>query len=218
MIPFDYKPPLEPYIDLLYKDDHILVFNKQSGLLSVTGKRPEHFDCLEARVQETYPEALLVHRLDRGTSGVFLMARTKEAQKYINIGFARRFTKKHYVAEVFGHPEEEEGEIDLPLIADWPRRPMQKVDFENGKPCLTRWRVAERRAVTALMDLYPETGRSHQLRVHMKELGHPIIGDDFYAKGEAFAMAPRLHLHAKSLTFFHPESREPVTFEAPQPF
>lgn len=218
MIPFEYKPPMEPYIDVLFEDGDILVLNKQSGLLSVPGKRPEHFDCLETRVQESYPEALQVHRLDRGTSGVFIMARNPDAQRYLNNGFARRKTKKHYVAEVFGHVEGEEGTIDLPLIADWPNRPMQMVDFEVGKPSLTHWRVAERKSETTLMDLKPETGRSHQLRVHMRELGHPIIGDDFYATGQALAMSPRLNLHAKSLSVLHPATGERVSFDTETPF
>ena len=209
---------MEPYIDVLFEDDHILVLNKQSGLLSVPGKRPEHFDCLERRVQETYPEALQVHRLDRGTSGIFIMARNPDAQRYLNNGFARRKSEKHYVAEVFGHVAEEEGEIDLPLIADWPNRPMQMVDFERGKPSQTSWRVAERREKTTLMDLYPRTGRSHQLRVHMRELGHPIIGDDFYAEGEALAMSPRLNLHARSLSVLHPATGERVAFEVDSEF
>lgn len=218
MIPFVYNPPLEPYIDVLFEDEQILVLNKQSGLLSVPGKRPEHFDCLETRVKETYPEALQVHRLDRGTSGVFIMARNPDAQRYLNNGFARRKMEKHYVAEVYGHVEAEEGTIDLPLIADWPNRPMQMVDHERGKPSLTHWRVAKRKARTTIMDLKPETGRSHQLRVHMRELGHSIIGDDFYAKGEALEMSARLNLHAKSLSALHPGTGERVFFDTETPF
>lgn len=216
--PYIYKPPLEPFIDVLHEDEHILVLNKQSGLLSVPGKAEEHKDCLETRAQERYPSALQVHRLDRGTSGVFIMALTSEAQRFVQQGFQRRLTEKHYVAEVFGVIEKDEGSIDLPLITDWPNRPMQKVDFERGKPSLTHWKVLERGERTTRVSLNPVTGRSHQLRVHLLELGFPIIGDDFYAPDEALALSSRLHLHAESLSLPHPKDRELVTFKAPCPF
>lgn len=216
--PFIYQPPQDPWIDVIHEDAHILVLNKQSGLLSVPGKAEEHRDCLETRVRERYPEALQVHRLDRGTSGVFLMARTSEAQSFLHRGFERRLTEKRYVAEVFGIIEEDEGTIDLPLITDWPNRPLQKVDFDIGKPALTHWKVLQRGEVTTRLSLRPVTGRSHQLRVHLIELGYPIIGDDFYAPDEALALSERLHLHATSLSFPHPKDRERVTFEAPCPF
>lgn len=216
--PYIYNPPLEPFIDVLHEDEHILVLNKQSGLLSVPGKAEEHKDCLESRVQERYPSALQVHRLDRGTSGVFIMALTSEAQRFVQQGFQRRLTQKHYVAEVFGVIEEDEGSIDLPLITDWPNRPMQMVDFERGKPSLTHWKVLERGERTTRVSLKPVTGRSHQLRVHLLELGFPIVGDDFYAPDEALALSSRLHLHAESLSLPHPKDRQMVTFKAPCPF
>jgi tRNA pseudouridine32 synthase / 23S rRNA pseudouridine746 synthase len=189
------------------------VLNKQSGLLSVPGKALEHSDCLETRVKETYPEALQVHRLDRGTSGIFIMAKNPEAQRYLNNGFARRKAQKRYIALVFGIVKDDSGVIDLPLITDWPNRPMQKVCCETGKPSLTHWQVLERKERTTLMDLRPETGRSHQLRVHMRELGYPIVGDNFYAEGEALVMSPRLNLHAQSLSVLHPKNGERVSFE-----
>ena len=213
--PYIYNPPREPWTDVLHEDEHLLVLNKQSGLLSVPGKAEEHRDCLETRVQERYPEALQVHRLDRGTSGIFIMARTREAQSFLQRGFQRRLTEKHYVAEVFGIIEADDGTVDLPLHTDWPNRPMQKVDFEIGKPALTHWKVLERGEGTTRVSLRPVTGRSHQLRVHMLELGHPILGDDFYASDEALAMSDRLCLHAESLSFPHPRDKERVTFKAP---
>lgn len=194
------------------------MLNKQSGLLSVPGKAEEHRDCLETRVQERYPRALQVHRLDRGTSGIFVMALTREAQSFLQRGFQRRLTEKHYVAEVFGVIEDDEGSIDLPLMTDWPNRPMQKVDFESGKPALTHWEVLDRDERTTRVSLRPVTGRSHQLRVHMLELGYPILGDDFYAPDEALAMSDRLCLHAESLSLPHPRDKERVTYKAPCPF
>lgn len=213
--PYIYKPPRDPWIDVLHEDEHILVLNKQSGLLSVPGKAEEHRDCLETRVQERYPEALQVHRLDRGTSGIFIMARTREAQSFLQRGFQRRLTEKHYVAEVFGVIEADDGTIDLPLYTDWPNRPMQKVDYEIGKPALTHWKVLQRGERSTRVSLRPITGRSHQLRVHLMELGYPILGDEFYAGDEALAMSDRLCLHAESLSLPHPRDKERVTFEAP---
>lgn len=216
--PYIYNPPHEPFIEVLHEDEHILVLNKQSGLLSVPGKALEHRDCLETRVQQRYSAALQVHRLDRGTSGVFIMALTKEAQRFLQQGFQRRLTEKHYVAEVFGVIEDDEGTIDLPLYTDWPNRPMQKVDHDIGKPALTHWSVLQRGEKTTRVSLRPVTGRSHQLRVHLLELGYPIIGDEFYASDEALAMSDRLCLHAASLSLPHPQDKERVTFEAPCPF
>jgi tRNA pseudouridine32 synthase/23S rRNA pseudouridine746 synthase len=209
---------MEPFIDVLHEDEHLVVLNKQSGLLSVPGKAPEHKDCLETRVQDRYPSALQVHRLDRGTSGVFIMALTSEAQNFLQRGFERRLTEKHYVAEVFGVIKEDEGTVDLPLMTDWPNRPMQKVDHENGRAALTHWNVIERGRQTTRVALRPVTGRSHQLRVHLLELGYPIVGDDFYAPDEVLALSDRLHLHAESLTLPHPKDKERVTFSTPCPF
>jgi len=215
---FVYAPPTDPYLDILHVDEHILVLNKQPGLLTVPGKAAEHADCLETRVQEEFPTATTVHRLDMDTSGVMIMALNKQVHRHLGLQFERRHTAKVYLAEVYGHPEKDEGTVDLPLRCDWPNRPMQMVDHEQGRSAQTNWRVLHRHANHTSMELTPITGRSHQLRVHMLELGHPILGDRFYASGEALNASERLMLHAKSLTLHHPDGGERVTFEAPSPF
>lgn len=216
--PFIYAPPLEPYLSLLHADKDLLVADKPSGLLSVPGKAEEHSDCLEARAQASYPEARIVHRLDMDTSGVMVLARTPAAHRHLGLQFERRKTRKVYVAEIWGHLADEAGEVDLPLVCDWPNRPRQMVSFEHGKPALTRWQVLERKERTTRLHLFPHTGRSHQLRVHMLALGHPIIGDRFYASGEALAASNRLALHAESLELHHPDGGERVVFTTGCPF
>lgn len=215
-----YAPP-QTALDVLYEDEQLLVVNKPTGLLSVPGKAPEHADCLESRVKTAVPDALLVHRLDMETSGVFIMAKTKEAQRHLGLQFEHRNTQKSYVARVWGHISDDEGSIDLPLICDWPNRPKQMVDLESGKQALTHWRVMEREAgnqqVTRVA-LHPHTGRSHQLRVHMLEIGHPILGDRLYASGAALSAASRLQLHAETLTVMHPSTKQMITFQSPTPF
>ena len=205
-------------LDLLHADAAILVLDKPSGLLSVPAKPPGPADCLEARVRAAYPEALLVHRLDRDTSGVMVFARSPLAQRHINWQFERRQVQKRYVARVWGEVAGGEGRIELPLIADWPNRPRQMVCFERGKPSVTDWRVAAREAGATRVALAPLTGRSHQLRVHLAALGHPILGDNFYAHAEAHAAAVRLQLHAESIGFRHPIGGGWVTFMSPAPF
>lgn len=213
-----YNPPIDPQLDILYQDEDILVVNKPSGLLSVPGKAPDMKDCLESRAQAAVIGARIVHRLDMETSGVMIMARHMDALRHLGRQFEARQTEKTYVARVDGLLEKDEGEVDLPLICDWPNRPKQMVCHERGKHALTRYRVLEREDRATRVALYPVTGRSHQLRVHMLSLGHPILGDNLYASGGALTAAARLQLHARTLTLTHPESMEKLTFEAPVPF
>jgi tRNA pseudouridine32 synthase / 23S rRNA pseudouridine746 synthase len=212
----DYNPPDTP-LSIVYHDHELLVLDKPSGLLSVPGKGEHLADCLIARVQAVFPEALLVHRLDRDTSGIMIFALTPHAQRHLGLQFEKRQSKKVYVARVWGKVEEKTGTVDLPLIVDWPNRPLQHVDFENGKPAVTDWRVVKYEGETTRMRLFPKTGRSHQLRVHMREIGHPILGDPFYATGEARDF-PRLMLHAESLKLRHPDGGKGVVFKAKCPF
>lgn len=212
-----YTPPEGP-LSVLHRDEELLIVDKPSGLLSVPGKPLEHRDCLEARVKATFPEALLIHRLDLETSGVMVFALNPRAQRLINGQFERRIVRKTYIARVAGLVSGDAGEIDLPLIADWPNRPLQKVCQETGKPARTAWRVLEREAEATRLELKPETGRSHQLRVHLKEIGHPILGDPFYAPEEVFNAAPRLQLHAERLDLRHPSDGVWVSYGAPCPF
>jgi tRNA pseudouridine32 synthase/23S rRNA pseudouridine746 synthase len=171
------------------------------------------------RVQRDFPQAESVHRLDMATSGVIVVALTKAAERELKRQFREREPKKQYLARVFGHPQHEEGLVDLPLICDWPNRPKQKVCFETGKAAQTEYQVQEYGDDnTARVLLKPITGRSHQLRVHMQALGYPILGDKFYATPEALALAPRLLLHAWMLTITHPAYGTPMTFKAPADF
>jgi len=213
---FDYRPPDNP-LDLIHEDHALLIVNKPAGLLSVPGKGDHLADCLMARLQAAFPEALLVHRLDMDTSGVMVFARTPAAQRHLGLQFEKRQTKKVYVARVWGEMTEAEGHIDLPLIVDWPNRPRQHVNFETGKPAQTDWRRVRVEGGTTRVRLYPKTGRSHQLRVHMREIGHPILGDPFYAEGAARDY-PRLMLHSESLKLRHPEGGKGLLFRAPVPF
>jgi len=215
---FVYRPPMSPYLRIVYYDDHILVADKPSGLLSVPGKADEHKDALIGRVNHVFPTATVVHRLDMATSGIMVMALNKASHRHISKQFELRQTRKRYFARVFGNLEEAEGEIRLPLICDWPNRPKQMVDHERGKPAHTRYQTIQREGDETLVALYPVTGRSHQLRVHMLALGHPILGDRLYAHEKALAMAPRLQLHAESLCFAHPVTLEAMTFNSPIPF
>lgn len=211
-----YSPPDVP-LAVLYEDAEVLLVDKPSGLLSVPGKGPHLADCLLTRVQAAFPDALLVHRLDRDTSGVMIFALTPHAQRHLGLQFEKRMTKKTYVARVWGVASEKTGLVDLPLIVDWPNRPKQKVCLETGKPAQTEWRVLKNEGATARMRLVPKTGRSHQLRVHMQSLGHPILGDPFYATGEARDF-PRLMLHSEELRFKHPNGGRSIKIRAPAPF
>lgn len=215
---FIYCPPMDPYLTIIYQDNDLVVLNKSSGLLSVPGRLPEHQDCLQNRVSRILPTATIVHRLDMATSGIILMALTKPSHVEISRQFEKRETKKSYIARVYGHVAEQEGSIDLPLICDWPNRPKQKVDHQQGKKALTHYRVISYCEESTLVELTPITGRSHQLRVHMLSLGHPILGDRLYAHERALGMRTRLQLHAQWLSIKHPSSRENLTFNAACPF
>ncbi|KTR97438.1 bifunctional tRNA pseudouridine(32) synthase/23S rRNA pseudouridine(746) synthase RluA [Pantoea dispersa] len=214
-----YNPPLAPWLHILYQDEHIMVVNKPSGLLSVPGRLEEHKDSVMTRIQRDFPQAESVHRLDMATSGVIVVALTKAAERELKRQFREREPAKQYVARVWGHPAAEQGMIDLPLICDWPNRPKQMVSVELGKPAQTEYQVLVYDADnSARVQLKPITGRSHQLRVHLLALGHPILGDRFYAHPEALAMAPRLQLHAESLTITHPAFGNSMTFRQPADF
>lgn len=211
-----YNPPNDPLVILL--DDHQLLFvDKPPGLLSVPGKGEHLADCLLRRVQAVFPQALLVHRLDRDTSGVMVFALTHHAQRHLGLQFEKRQTRKVYVARVWGEMQEGEGIVDLPIAADWPNRPLQKIDHETGRSAVTEWKVIRRKPQETRVRLMPQTGRSHQLRVHMKALGHPILGDPFYATGPA-RDAERLMLHAYSLRVRHPDGGRGVIIKAKVPF
>jgi tRNA pseudouridine32 synthase / 23S rRNA pseudouridine746 synthase len=206
MAMLEYLPPTDPWIDIVFEDDHILAVNKPSGLLSVPGRLAEHYDSMWSRLVKEYPEIQVVHRLDMSTSGLMLFAKNKHVEAALKKQFQYRLTHKIYYARVWGCVEQDSGEINLPLICDWPNRPKQKVCFEDGKPSLTRYEVMKREDQTTIVRLLPVTGRSHQLRVHMLSLGHPIVGDEFYSDGAALAFSDRLELHAAELSFYHPRS------------
>lgn len=213
---------------LIHVDEAMIVADKPAGLLAVPGRGPDRADCLAARVQAQFADALVVHRLDMGTSGLMVFARGLQAQQQLNRAFAERQVHKTYVAVVGGIVADDAGEIDLPLITDWPHRPRQMVDHVHGKPSLTRWRVLERQAAPdaahsagpnwTRLELTPVTGRSHQLRVHLMAIGHPIVGDELYAPPALAAATPRLLLHAHRLVLAHPVSGHPVTSLSPTPF
>ncbi|GLP98140.1 bifunctional tRNA pseudouridine(32) synthase/23S rRNA pseudouridine(746) synthase RluA [Paraferrimonas sedimenticola] len=209
---FVYQPPKTPHLDVLHQDKDIIVLNKPSGLLSVPGRDPAHYDSIYARVLEEHPNAQIVHRLDMATSGVIVVALRRNAERELKRQFRDRETSKTYHARVWGHLEQKQGSVDLPLICDWPNRPKQMVCYENGKPSLTHYKVLREDKQSSLVELTPITGRSHQLRVHMMALGHPILGDNFYAEAQAKALSPRLLLHASSLTIAHPYSEQELTF------
>ena len=211
-----YSPPTDP-LEILHDDHEVLLVNKPAGLLSVPGKGEHLSDCLMTRVQAIFPQALLVHRLDRDTSGVMVFGLTPHAQRHLGLQFEKRQTKKTYVARVWGDVVEDTGTIDLPLIVDWPNRPRQMVDHQNGKQAITDWKVMRRQNGTTRMRLMPKTGRSHQLRVHMLAIGHPILGDPFYAEGQAREF-PRLMLHAEELRIRHPDGGQSLRGRTPPPF
>jgi tRNA pseudouridine32 synthase/23S rRNA pseudouridine746 synthase len=218
-------PPVgDSPFDLIFSDQHLLVLNKPSGLLSVPGRGPDKQDCLSARVQSRFPEALIVHRLDLQTSGLLAMARGIEAQRALNRAFEMRQVHKRYQAVVDGVVAvpggAEWGVIDLPLELDWPNRPKHIVDHVNGRPSVTRWRVlaADPQRAGTRLELEPVTGRSHQLRVHLQAIGHPILGDDLYASPDAVARVSRLLLHACELILPHPVSGQSMSFASPPPF
>ncbi len=210
-----YTPPADNGLELIYCDDSLIVVNKPAGLLSVPGRGEDKQDCLSARLQRDFPDALIVHRLDMATSGLLVFARGVAMQRRLCEIFRERKVEKRYVAVVAGQVQPETGEVDLPVAADWPNRPLRKIDAETGKPSLTRYRVLAQGTDTTRVELEPVTGRTHQLRVHLKAIGHPILGDALYGDPER---APRLLLHALSLSFHHPESHAALNFVCPAPF
>lgn len=213
-------------LSVLHADDALLVFDKPAGLLAVPGRGPDKQDCLSARAQARFPDALVVHRLDMATSGIVVMARGLESQRFLSLCFEQRRTHKRYEAVVAGHlpnplPDNGWNRIDLPLIVDWLARPRSIVSHTIGKPSLTHWRLADTPPPgpgTTRLDLHPVTGRSHQLRVHLQAIGHPIVGDPLYASPEQEALADRLLLHARRLDIEHPITGAMMRFEAPCPF
>jgi tRNA pseudouridine32 synthase/23S rRNA pseudouridine746 synthase len=218
---FDYRPPTDPWIDIVYEDDRLILCNKPSGLLTVPGKDPSLADCLEARVQARYPQypaTKVVHRLDKDTSGLLLLAFDKAALGSLGSQFEHRKVDKYYVARVWGDVEGDGGLVDLPLATDWENKPRQRVDYERGRASRTKWEVLARESGVTRMKLTPLTGRTHQLRVHMLALGHPILGDTFYAEGPARDAADRLQLHAEMLQFAHPTDHQVHRYVAPAPF
>ena len=215
----DYNPPQEPWLDLVYRDDYIAVVNKPSGLLSVPGNQPQYYDSAMSRVKEKYGFCEPAHRLDMATSGILLFALSKAADRELKRQFREREPKKYYQALVWGHVEQDHGVVELPLICDWENRPRQKICFERGKRAVTFYDVLQRYPNnTTRVKLTPITGRSHQLRLHMLALGHPILGDKFYAHPQAKALSPRLCLHAESLQIQHPITGEAMEFTAPVGF
>ena len=222
MEPFVYSPPPDGPLPVLFEDEWLLALNKPEGLLSVPGRLAEHRDSLYTRVLEHHPDAMVVHRLDLATSGVMVMAKSLRANRALSRLFQLRQVDKAYEAIIEGQPELRHGFVDLPLICDWPNRPRQIVDHDIGKPSQTEWHALGAQSVQGLsgmrVRLRPLTGRSHQLRVHMAEMGHPIFGDRFYATAQGATASPRLLLHAQTLEFAHPEDQRPLRFEAPCPF
>ena len=223
-------------VSVVFEDDALLVLDKPSGLLSVPGKGDANQDCLSARVQARYPDALVVHRLDMATSGLMVMARGAQVQRAVSMAFASRDVVKRYCAVVSGSMASAEpqapdlwGEINLPITADWPRRPLRIIDAVHGKPSVTRWRLApqaplqvhtdfDSSAPFTRLELEPVTGRSHQLRVHLAALGHPILGDALYAPPPVRARSSRLLLHACTLSLAHTSSGETMAFASEVPF
>jgi tRNA pseudouridine32 synthase / 23S rRNA pseudouridine746 synthase len=216
-----YSPPTNRGLSILHLSEHLIVVDKPSGLLSVPGRGAGKEDCLSRRVQAEYPDALIVHRLDMGTSGIVVMGRGAKAQRELSVMFQERSVRKRYQAMVEGHwKAAAEGKVELPICVDWPNRPKQKVDHTMGRPSLTRYRVIDIDAAHAIsrIELDPVTGRSHQLRVHMEAMGHPILGDDFYGTPASCAMAERLMLHASEIEFCDPGTGLPLRVACPPPF
>jgi tRNA pseudouridine32 synthase / 23S rRNA pseudouridine746 synthase len=204
--------------EIVYRDESLIVLDKPTGLLAVPGRGPDLQDCLSARIQAIFPTALVVHRLDRDTSGLMLMALTASAQRELSRQFAERTTEKRYVAVVFGCLEVDTGKIDLPMRKDFDRPPRHKIDVEQGKLAETCWSVLERLDDRSRLEVRPLTGRSHQIRLHLATIDHPILGDKLYATEEALGMAPRLLLHSESLTISHPVDGRRMTWTARCPF
>jgi len=219
LIHSQYTPPHDDGLDLIYQDESVLVVNKPAGLLAVPGRGADKQDSMASRVQREFPDALIVHRLDMATSGLLLFARGAEMQRRLSQMFRDRLVEKRYVARVAGRVECASGTVELPLNADWPNRPRQKVDNEAGRNSLTRYSLLDNDDSTdsSRVELEPVTGRTHQLRVHMAAIGHPILGDTLYG-GEAAGRSERLLLHARLLRFAHPLGAQALTLECEPPF
>lgn len=210
-------------LTVLHADNALLVLDKPAGLLSVPGRGEDKQDCLSRRAQSRYPDALIVHRLDMATSGLIIMARGTDNQRRLSIAFAARQVRKHYIAVVDGLLPQDAGTtrtIDLPISVDWPNRPRRMIDFANGKASVTNLRVLSHEPGQAAtrVELEPLTGRSHQLRIHMKAMGHPILGDALYASPQVQSKCARLALHAWSLELLHPQSGRPLRLHSPAEF
>jgi tRNA pseudouridine32 synthase/23S rRNA pseudouridine746 synthase len=205
-------------LQIIYLDDALIVLDKPAGLLAVPGRGAENQVNLAGHVQAIYPDAIVVHRLDRDTSGLMVMARGAGAQRRLGQQFEERRVEKRYVAVVHGRPAGDRGRIELPMRKDFERPPRQCVDFAQGRPAVTDWRVVARKPDRTRLELVPLTGRSHQLRLHLEEIGHPILGDKLYADETALAMAERLMLHASQLSFAHPMTGEAKTWNSECPF
>jgi len=207
---------------VLYADAALLVIDKPAGLLAVPGRGPDKQDCVSTRIRHLHADALVVHRLDMATSGLMLMARGKPAQQTLSRAFADRAVHKTYQAVVQGDlpdPPDHWGQIDLPILLDWPQRPRRTISAADGKPSTTRWRVLDRSdPAHTRVELEPVTGRSHQLRVHMLAIGHPILGDSLYFLGDSADTAARLLLHACKIRFAHPVTGHTMQFASPPPF
>ncbi len=203
---------------IVFQDDHLLVLDKPSGLLSVPGRGPDLQDCLSERVRTAHPAALVVHRLDRDTSGLMVMALDLPTQRALGQQFAARRVQKLYAAIVFGSPAAAEGIVELPLRKDFTRPPRHMIDLVDGRPARTQWRVVERLVDRSRVEVRPETGRSHQIRLHLLALGHPILGDNLYAPDEVRAMSDRMLLHASELSLVHPITGKRCHWTSPCPF
>ncbi|WP_148714778.1 RluA family pseudouridine synthase [Chitinolyticbacter meiyuanensis] len=215
-----YQPPADTGLDLVHLDDHLLVLAKPAGLLAVPGRGEDKADSLATRAAARYPGVLIVHRLDMDTSGLMVLARNPDIHRSLSKLFHDRIVDKRYVAVVEGKPKHSMGEVDQPLNVDWPNRPLHIVDHENGKRALTRYWLQDYDAAldATRVLLEPVTGRTHQLRVHMQWLGHPILGDTLYAQPAAQAKSGRLLLHAAVLELPHPVTGEAMRWESPAPF
>jgi tRNA pseudouridine32 synthase/23S rRNA pseudouridine746 synthase len=211
--PHSYQPPAHSGLDVLYEDNELVIVNKPAGLLSVPGRGEDKQDCMLHRLQTEFKDAQPVHRLDMDTSGILLFARNADAQRAMSRLFEQRRIHKAYLANVWGLPSETSGSIHLPLIADWPNRPRQKIDFTRGKAALTHYQLIMSNAQHSLLKLTPVTGRSHQLRVHMSALGHPILGDPLYGTALSRGASQRLLLHAEQLAFAHPFTGQAINLQ-----
>lgn len=211
---------LEEKFEILFQDNDIIVINKAANLLSVPGRLPENFDSVELRIQKYFPDAMMAHRLDRDTSGIITVALHKEALKGMQRQFQDRLVSKQYIAVVDGIINQEEGKVELPIRCDWPNRPRQMVCYEHGKDSLTHYSVISRDSIenSTRVLLTPITGRTHQLRVHMNEASHPILGCNLYKNSESEQKSNRLLLHASQITFKHPISEIPITLKSAPEF